>query len=221
MLIDLTHVVKPGMPICPGDPSILVEPAATFPHNGFQTSKLTLSSHAGTHIDAPAHILREGAGLEHTPISQFYGRAVTLDVSQVGPVITAEFLQAQNGMLRTVDFVLFYTGWEKKWDTPEYYQDGYPVPDEAAAKYLVSCGLKGVGTDAPSVDAMGDDGLPAHRVFLNDGMLIVESLCLKKVVGRNDFLFIALPLKFENADGAPVRAVAELRESPEKEMSIL
>lgn len=221
MLIDLTHTIQPDMPACHGDPVPVFEPAATFTRNGYQTSKFTMSSHTGTHIDAPAHLLRDGAGLEDMPISQFWGRAVALDVSQNGPVITAEFLQAQNGMIRTADFVLFYTGWEKKWGTPAYFEDGFAAPDEAAAKYLVSCGLKGIGTDAPSVDAFSAEGFPAHRVFLNDGMLIVESLRLKKVAGRRDFQFIVLPVKFQGSDGAPARAVAELRECPEKEMNVL
>ena len=72
----------------------------------------------------------------------------------------------------------------------------------------MSCGLKGVGTDAISVDALADGTFPAHRVLLNGGLVIVENLCLKKLVGRKDVMFFALPVKFENADGAPARAVA-------------
>ena len=66
--------------------------------------------------------------------------------------ITADYLREQNGTIRSADFVLFYTGWERKWGTGAYYDDDFPVPDQEAAKYLVSCGLKGVGTDALSVD---------------------------------------------------------------------
>ena len=91
----------------------------------------------------------------------------------------------------------------------------FPVLDEEASKYLVSCGLKGVGTDAISVDALSDETFPAHRVLLSGGLVIVENLCLKKLVGRKDVMFFALPVKFENADGAPVRAIAEFRDFPE------
>ena len=101
------------------------------------------------------------------------------------------------------------------WGTGDYLEDTFPVPDEEAARYLVSCGLKGVGTDAISVDRISGP-LTAHQIFLGDGMVIIECLCLKKVAGRKDFLFFALPLKTENADGAPVRAIAELRENDEK-----
>ena len=75
-----------------------------------------------------------------------------------------------------------------------------------------------MGTDALSVDTLADKALPAHRALLSGGLVIIESLCLRKLVGRKGFMFYALPLKFENADGAPVRAIADLRDYPEKEV---
>ena len=147
-----------------------------------------------------------------------------VDVSDLPPrsVITADYLREQNGTIRSADFVLFYTGWERKWGTGAYYDDDFPVPDQEAAKYLVSCGLKGVGTDALSVDTLRDQQFLAHKTLLDGGLVILESLCLKKVVGRTDLMLFALPLKFENADGAPVRAIAEFRDFPEeKEMEAL
>ena len=95
----------------------------------------------------------------------------------------------------------------------------FPVLDAEASKYLVSCGLKGVGTDAISVDSLSGSDYPAHKVLLGGGLVIVENLCLKKVVGRKDVMFFALPLKYAGADGAPVRAIAEFRDFSEKEMS--
>ena len=59
--------------------------------------------------------------------------------------------------------------------------------------------------------------LPIHRILLKDSILILENLCLRKLRGRKDFLFFALPMKFQNADGAPIRAFAELRQSNEEE----
>lgn len=219
MIIDLTHTITPDLAAYPGDQAPALVPSATLPKNGFRTTLLTMTSHTGTHLDAPSHILRDGSDLDDLPISQFSGRAAALDVSQVGPVITAGYLREQNGLIQTADFVLFYTGWEKKWGTPAFFEDGFPVLDEAAARYLVSCGLKGVGTDSFSVDALSNAEMPAHRILLSDGMVIVECLCVKKVVGRRDFHFTALPLKYKNADGAPVRAIAELGEQQaEKEM---
>lgn len=224
MIIDLTHTITPDTFVYPGTPAPAFSPTRTITHDGARETLLQVGSHTGTHMDAPRHILPDGFGLDKLPASQFCGRAVVLDVSDLPPrsVITADYLREQNGTIRSADFVLFYTGWERKWGTGAYYDDDFPVPDQEAAKYLVSCGLKGVGTDALSVDTLRDQQFLAHKTLLDGGLVILESLCLKKVVGRTDLMLFALPLKFENADGAPVRAIAEFRDFPEeKEMEAL
>lgn len=219
MILDLTHIICPDMPVYPGSASPSLAPSGSLLRDGYRETLVTLSSHTGTHMDAPSHMLRDGSTLDVLPASQFCGRAVVLDVSDMEPgsFITADYLRAQNGRLLSSDYVLFYTGWEKKWGTDGYYDDAFPVPDEEAARYLVCCGLKGIGTDALSVDRLTGDGFKAHRALLDGGLVIVESLCLKKLVGREDIMFFALPLKIKNADGAPVRAIAEFRDFSERE----
>lgn len=223
MIIDLTHTITPDMPMYPNadGPSLLA--TSTFTRTGYRAARLSMDSHTGTHMDAPAHMLQNGSTLEVLPVSQFCGRAVVVDVSNFAPgsVITPDFLKEQNDRIRSADFVLFYTGWEKKWGTEEYFEDTFPVPTEAAAKHLVSCGLKGVGTDALSVDTLRDPDFLAHKALLGGGLVILENLCLKKVANRKEFMLFALPLKFQDADAAPIRAVAEFRDFSEKEMEQL
>ena len=217
MLIDMTHTITPEIPVYPGTPVPSLTPACTFTRDGFRETLLTFSSHTGTHMDAPAHLFQDGRTLDQMPMSQFSGRATVLDVSQEGPVITEEFLRSNYEAIHCADYILFYTGWEDRWGTERFLEDAFPVPDEDAARYLVSRGLKGVGTDAISIDRMGNSKLPIHHILLKDSILSIENLCLKKVRGRKDFLFFALPMKFEKADGAPIRAFAELREKFEGE----
>lgn len=215
MLIDMTHAITPEIPVYPGTPAPSLAPACTFTKDGFRETLLTFSSHTGTHMDAPAHLLQEGRTLDDIPMSQFSGRATVLDVSEEGPVITEAFLRSNYEAIHCADYILFYTGWEDRWGTERFLEDTFPVPDEEAARYLVSRGLKGVGTDAVSIDRISDSRLPIHHILLKDSVLILENLCLKKVRGRKDFLFFALPMKFQDADGAPIRAFAELREAYE------
>ena len=207
MLIDMTHTITQEIPIYPGTPAPTLAPACTLTKDGFRETLLTFSSHTGTHMDAPAHLLREGRTLDDMPMSQFSGRATVLDVSGEGSVITEEFLRSNYEAIHCADFILF--------GTEGFLEDTFPVPNEAASKYLVSRGLKGVGTDAISIDRMADSHLPIHHILLKDSVVSIENLCLKKVRGRKDFLFFALPMKFKNTDGAPVRAFAELREANE------
>ncbi len=223
MIIDLTHTISPDTFVYPGTPAPAFSPTRTITRDNARETLLQVGSHTGTHMDAPRHIIPDGFGLDKLPVSQFCGRAAIIDVSHLAPgsTITADFLREQNGYLRTADYALFYTGWEKKWDTPAFLDDPFPVLDTESAQYLVSCGLKGVGTDAISVDPLNTDTFKAHYVLLEGGLVIVENLCLKKLLGRTDVMFFALPLKFEGADGAPVRAIAEFRdftEADKKEM---
>ena len=217
MLIDMTHTITQEIPIFPGTPVPALAPACTLTRDGFRETLLTLSSHTGTHMDAPAHLLQDGRTLDDMPMSQFSGRATVLDVSQEGPVITEEFLRSHYDAIHSADYILFYTGWEDRWGTEGFLEDAFPVPNEEAARYLVSRGLKGVGTDAISIDRMSDSRVPIHHILLKDSILSLENLCLKKVRGRKDFLFFALPMKFQDTDGAPIRAFAELREAFEGE----
>lgn len=165
MIIDLTHTITPEMPMYPGSAAPSIKPTGSLTRDGFRETQLTIASHTGTHMDAPSHMLPRGSTLEVLPASQFCGRAVVLDVSDLPPrsVITADYLREQNGTIRSADFVLFYTGWERKWGTGAYYDDDFPVPDQEAAKYLVSCGLKGVGTDALSVDTPAGSAVPGPQ----------------------------------------------------------
>ena len=221
MIIDLTHTISPETFVYPGTPRPAFSSTRTLTHDGARETLLQMGSHTGTHMDAPRHILPDGCGLDQLPPSQFCGRAAVIDVSHFAPgsCITAEFLRSQNGYLRCAEYALLYTGWEKKWGTEAFLSEEFPVLDEEAARYLVSCGLKGVGTDAISVDSLSSDVYPAHHVLLGGGLVIVENLCLKKLLGRTDVMFCALPIKYAGADGAPVRAIAEFRDFPEKEMS--
>lgn len=217
MLVDLTHTITPEIPMYPGSQEPALSPSATLTRNGYRETMLSMVSHTGTHMDAPSHLLQDGQTLDSLPVSQFCGRALVIDVSRLpsGGIVDAGFLRARHAG-RSADFVLLYTGWEARWGSGGYLEDAFPVLDQAAARYLVSCGLKGIGTDAPSVDRLEGGAYPIHRILLSGGLVILESLRLKKVAARERFMLFALPLKFERADGAPVRAVADFRDFPEE-----
>ncbi len=77
-----------------------------------------------------------------------------------------------------------------------------------AAEYLAAFPLKGVGTDAISIDPMDTVDYPVHKILLGAGFVNTENLCnLASLVGKT-FPYATLPLCFKNADGSPVRAVA-------------
>lgn len=207
-VLDLTHTLAEGMPAYPGTEPPTLRPANTVAKDGFAEKLLTMYSHTGTHIDAPAHMLAEGATLDRMEAGCFVGPACVLDVT--GQVtIEQAFLESRRDLLDGAEFVLFHTGWSRLWGQEAYFE-GFPVLAPEAARWLADRDLKGVGFDAISVDPVGSLDFPNHMILFREGVLSIENLTgLEPLIGRR-FLFSCLPLKIEEADGSPVRAVAIL-----------
>jgi arylformamidase len=209
-VIDLTHPLAAGMPFYPGTEPPAFSEAYSVAEHGYAELRLTMLTHTGTHVDAPAHMLAAGQTLDDYPAGWFVGRATVIDVAQVqGGVIEQADLEPHRDALAGLDHVLLHTGWSARWGQASYY-DGYPVLSEEAARWLVASGLRGVGVDAVSVDAAGSTSFAVHRVLLESGLVIVENLTGLELLRGRTFLFCCLPLKITGADGAPVRAVAML-----------
>lgn len=208
-LLDLTHTITEDMPVYPGDPGPRLTPGATVPRDGYRETLLTFCSHTGTHMDAPAHLFGDLSTLDALDVERFAGPAAAVDCTRLpaGAEIGPECLDGLD--LERLDFVLFSTGWCRYWGKPEYFA-GFPVFSPACVGRLAAAGLKGVGVDAISVDPVDATDLPNHRALLGAGMVIVENLVDIVDILEQTFSFCALPLKFAQADGAPVRAVAVL-----------
>lgn len=208
-IIDLTHPIAPGMPVYPGDPAPALRPVTVLGEVGYVTRELTLGSHTGTHMDAPAHMIPGGRTLDAFPADHFTGPALVLHLP-VGPgtVIAGAAPRAHARDIAAVDFLLLDTGWARRWGTDGYFV-GYPVLHPDAAAWLATQDLKGIGIDTPSVDVHDAETFAVHHALLGVGMVIVENLAnLGHLPSR--ITFAALPLHLADADGAPARAVAWL-----------
>jgi kynurenine formamidase len=210
---DLSQPIETGTPTYPGDPAVSVVPHATFEADGYRVSELVCGTHAGTHVDAPSHTEPEGASLGAFPVERFRFDAVRADVtgrdprSRIGPAALPDAAVAADA-----DLLVVHTGWDDRWGTDAYLDHPFLAP--AAAEWCVENGLD-VAVDAASPDptptprAAPDEpgGFPAHRALLGAGRLVLENLRgLAAVPDR--FTLHAYPLAVD-ADGAPVRAVAE------------
>jgi len=207
-VVDLTHTLSADMPVYPGSEPPELRTAATLERDGFAEKWIGLSSHTGTHIDAPAHMLPGAPTLDQLGVDRFFGTGRVLDVSALaGAEIGVEFLERRQAALEGGEFVLFHTGWSSRWGQASYFS-GFPVLAPEAARWLCRRGLKGIGFDAVSVDPVDTRDYPIHFICFRAGLILVENLTgLEPLVGR-DFLFSCLPLKLERADGSPVRAIA-------------
>jgi kynurenine formamidase len=212
MAIDLSHTLEPGMPYFPGtEPTVFSRPFTVARH-GFAEQKISLLTHSGTHMDAPAHLLEGGATLEQLGLPHFIGSALALDLSAIpNPVIEMDQLRPFQRSLAGKDFVLLRTGWSSHWGEAAYFRD-FPVLSEAAARWLAGLDFKGVGVDTISFDAHDSSALPVHRVFLKQGIVLIENLVNLERIPEGEFIFCCLPLKLADTDGAPARAIALCRE---------
>jgi len=195
----------------PGDPPVEFSPMGNLDTDGYLSHLIRLPAHSGTHVDAPGHVLAEAPLLADLPLSRFAGPGVVLDLrARPGLPVTAADIAPHLDWLHAEApaFALFMTGDEARFGQEDYFTAGAHLTSEAAALLAVLPGLSGIGLDAGSADALEAAGLPAHKVLLGAGLLIVENLRGLAQLPRQGFLFFCLPVL--GGDGSPVRAAAQL-----------
>lgn len=199
--IDLTHTIRHGMPVFPGEtePSVIRD---ILPEDaGYVTHRLESNMHTGTHIDAPFHAKSDSITIDKFPVELFVGKAVVIDVRGLSNISMQPGWEL---LFRNHKIVLFFTGYSKTWGTDSYYYD-YPEFDEEVAESLVSSGVRIAGFDSPSPDK---HPFAFHSVFLKDERFLIENLTnLDKLEGKESITFMAFPLKIE-AEASLIRAVA-------------
>ena len=162
---------------------------------------LTVSCHAGTHVDAPFHFLPDGAGIDALPLERFMGPALVYHVD-ADRYVTEEHVKAipLDGATR----VLFKTRNSQLLKQREF-EPNFVAFTVGAARALVSRGVQLVGLDYLSV-AHADEQVPVHRAFLDHGVVLLEGVDLSQITpGRYEL--ICFPLRLRGLDGAPCRAV--------------
>jgi len=202
-LLDLSVFITEKMPVYPGDPHVIIKPSGNLQKDGFEDHSLIIGTHAGTHIDAPRHMIENGKSLSDFPLSAFTGRGVVIAIEDK----QFDLKKIKNANIKPGDIVFFYTGLSKIFNQPEYFEN-YPAIPEEVAKYLVKKEIKIVGVDMCSVD---HEIFTAHKIFLNHDILIIENLTNLAALKNKKFTVYAFPLNLA-LDGSPVRVVAEIEE---------
>lgn len=206
-VIDLSHTIMAGMPVFPGDPAPDIIQVSDFREKGYRLSKITLGSHTGTHIDAPSHMLENGAAADEIPLDKLMGEAVVLDLMHLDPgkAITCSELQKYD--IKEGDIVLLCTGMGKRWGD-EKFLTCYPYLSLEGAEWLIEKEVKAVGVDWMSIEKYGESKHPVHDKLLSRNISIIEGLANLDLVKGKRIFFICLPLKLHGLDGVPARAVA-------------
>ena len=211
MIRDITRRLARGFPSWPGDPPFDLDRTSALDRgDGWEVTRLSMSLHAGTHLDAPSHVLAGGGGVEGIALETLIGPAEVIDIRHAG-VIEPEHLP--HALMRRLAGgragaeaprrILFRT---ESAETLPDLPGAFSSLGERTAALLAGAGARLVGIDTPSVDAPSSAGLPVHRLLAAEGLAILEGLDLRDVPAGRWWL-IALPLRLEGVEASPARAV--------------
>ena len=209
---DLSMVTKDDMRVFPGMSGPSFTRIKTHDRQGIQVTGINMIVHSGTHVDAPLHMLPEGAEINDLALETLIGEALVLDLAYKPPgsEILLEDLERYGGDIKREDIVILHTGYEDCADASKYC----PI-SPVAAEWLVERGIKCLGVDTPSLDPITPGRAkasarthPSHHIILTAGIPIVECLANLGSLKRERIFFCCLCLKLYLCDGAPARAVA-------------
>jgi arylformamidase len=206
-IIDVTAPLSPHLPTFPGDPPFQMDSiyriADGQPYN---VTRLSLSTHSGTHVDAPYHFLADGATVDQLPLEILMGKARVVELSVLDR-IERDDLEALD--LRDDIRVLIKTRMSGQLRNSAFQEDFvYLTPD--AARYLVQAGIKLVGIDYLSIEKFQSKEYASHHALLGAGVVVIEGLDLSEAE-PGEYDMTCLPLRIAGADGAPARVVLRKR----------
>jgi len=204
-IVDISVPIRDAMTVYRGNPPVRIRPAMTLRKDGVNLSELCLGSHTGTHVDAPSHFIRGGAGADRLALDRFIGPAWVADLRRVKDGITADDLRKARipaGSRR----VLLRTSNSRWWHPARAFRTDFVYLAPDGADWIVERGIDLVGIDYLSIEGYGIRGAPTHKRLLGAGIPILEGLDLFKVrSGR--WQMAALPLRIVNGDAGLTRAV--------------
>ncbi|MDH7486413.1 MAG: cyclase family protein [Anaerolineae bacterium] len=204
-LHDISLSISEALIVWPGDPPLrITQPIHLNRGDSYTVSRLDISTHTGTHVDAPAHCIRGGLAVDALDLNVLVGPAQVVQALEADALSAAvlEGLAIPQGTER----LLLRTRNSERWARGEReFATDFVALTEDGARWLVARGIRLVGVDYLSVGPF-DDPLPTHLVLLGAGVIVVEGLNLSGVA-PGLYQLVCLPLKIAGGDGAPARAI--------------
>jgi arylformamidase len=200
-IYDITRPLLPGIASYPGDPPYERTLHSDLARGDACTiSRLSMSTHSGTHLDAPAHFLPGGGSVGDISLGAIIGLARVIVKKTAGHVTVADLGEVKEGekiLIRTSNSDIDLAG---------AFREDYVALTPEAAQRLADAHVSLVGIDYLSIEPFGSSAPIVHKTLLGAGTVILEGLNLCDVE-EGTFFLIALPLSIPEAEGAPVRAI--------------
>jgi arylformamidase len=199
--IDISQVLNDKIPVWPGDTPFEYKVSWGMEESGsVNVGQVTMSTHTGTHIDAPFHFESDGKKVIDLDFNLYIGPALVIHVDKPASIGLKELEEVD---LKGVQRLLIRTD---AWQDKTVFPESIPYIEPELAAYLAEHGVKLLGLDLPSVDPLDSKELSAHHELNNHGIHILEGLVLDRIE-PGEYELAALPLPLDQADGSPVRAV--------------
>ena len=208
-IIDITQPIATGMEVWPGDPQTQIE---TESIDGAFVTKLCLSVHAATHVDAPRHRDFKKSGVESLDLEVLCGPAAVIRPTELSNNST--LIEKLSSVPVSTERVLINTGHYDSRQRGGAEFLNYPGLSLDLTENLIKNGIKLIGTDAPSIERSSDldeGNFSVHDALFEADVIILENLNLGHV-DEGEYDLYCLPLLIPGIDGAPARAVLLPRE---------
>lgn len=217
-LVDLTHTVHEDIPTWSGESGFSMLLTSNY-DKLFRTQEFCCVGGLGTHMDAPAHIIKNGKTIAELPLESLIAPVHIIYINTHQEADYAFTIQdikdyeEKYGAITPKSLVILYSGWGEKWANPQEYRNPdksnilhFPRLSEEAAKYLLDKDIAGIAVDTLSPDG-ADYNFPVHKLFLADNKIIIENLVYKRGLPEVGAMLICLPLKLQDGTESPIRAV--------------
>lgn len=202
-IYDVSMGIREGMISWPGDEPVRIQKVKSMSRGDrLNLSRLGMSAHTGTHMDAPVHFIDGVGGIDTISPSLMVGPALVVEVPGVKLIGESDLKNA--GIPAGVHRLILKTDNVDLLGKAEF-NESYSSLAADGARFLVNVGIQLIGIDYLSVAEFGK-GEEVHRIFLTRGVVIVEGLDLRGVPAGM-YHMVALPIKISGADGAPARVV--------------
>jgi arylformamidase len=202
-IYDISVDIQMGMPTYPGDAKFRDRKLKSVQQDGYEIHRITMGNHTGTHVDAPAHFIQDGATVDELPLDILNGRALVIEIANKEKVTLEEIQELK---LENCFRILLKTRNSSLWKSRKRFQKNYVYLTLDAAKYLAENDIKLIGFDYLSIEKFGDSEHPVHRYLLGNQIIILEGLNLADV-DEGEYEMSCLPMKLAGMDGAPARVI--------------
>lgn len=223
-VLDLSHPIHPGIPRWPGDPAVEFQTVAKMESEGYSLRRFSMGEHTGTHINAPASFHRDGVAADGISVDSLVAPAVVFNIvesSAANPdyLLSLNDVQAWEAQFAKVppgSICLLYTGWQRKWGSPDDFLGldevgighfpGFRI--DAVRFLLEERQIGGVGIDTHGVDGGLDQTFAVNRLMLEQPRIVLENLTNLDRLPEKGATLVIGALKLAGGSGSPVSVLA-------------